>query len=210
VTRASRTASGGGRTQHLIDQAQRAQKLSDSLIALEGRIDAMADRGIVEAKVAILREKTNITTYREELALHEAESRELGGTLLGASFKTVKEKFYDIVVRTDVGTVDVAWAQKEDVQDDLKRLNLSRQRELKQLHDEFKDILEGGLPAPGDQPPSMPAPNGESTPAPAPGTGTPAGSPDKGGGGDRVKPGTALPTAPTTPAVKPDTKTGSR
>ena len=54
----------------------------------------------------------------------------------------MKAKFYDVVVRTDVGSVDVAWSQKEDTDDDLKRLNLARSRELKQLKDEFKDILD--------------------------------------------------------------------
>ena len=72
--------------------------------------------------------------------------------MLGASFKDVKAKFYDVIVRTDVGNVDVAWSQKEDNDDDLKRLNLARSRELKQLKDEFKDILDEGT-----QKPSAPA-----------------------------------------------------
>src|SRR5205814_658246 len=79
---------------------------------------------------------------------YEAETRALGAGVLGASFKDVKAKFYDIVIRSDVGNVDVAWSQKADTDDDLKRLNLSRQRELKQLRDEFKDILDEGTVKP--------------------------------------------------------------
>ena len=94
--------------------------------------------------------------------------------MLGASFKDVKAKFYDVIIRTDVGNVDVSWSQKEDADDDVKRLNLSRQRELKQLKDEFKDILDG-----------VHADDAERRPAPVRGaraTRRAAGSPDKGAG----------------------------
>src|SRR5690606_10187377 len=106
--------------------------------------------------------------YQAELAAREAESRAIGGDVLGASFRDVKARFYDIVIRTDVGSVDVAWSQKEDADDDLKRLNLSRQRELKQLRDEYKGILVEAGPArpapapvqPGSDAPAAPdAPN---------------------------------------------------
>ena len=72
--------------------------------------------------------------------------------MIAASLSTVKAKFYDIVIRTDVGNVDVAWSQKEDNDDDLKRLNLARARELKQLHDEFHDILDEGVAKPKRRP----------------------------------------------------------
>ena len=62
-----------------------------------------------------------------------------------------RARLYDIVIRTDVGTVDVAWSQKEDNDDDLKRLNLAHSRELKQLRDEFKDILEDNTPKPQEK-----------------------------------------------------------
>ena len=86
----------------------------------------------------------------------------------------------------------------EKFDDDLKRLNLSRQRELKQLKDEFKDILDAGTPKP-----SVPAKKLE---VPQPVLNQPSGSPDKGVGDKRVAPGSDKPAKPAAPTVKPEAK----
>ena len=99
------------------------------------------------------------------------------------------------MIRTDVGNVDVAWSQKEDNDDDLKRLNLARSRELKQLKDEFRDVLEQAVPAPQPKKKAAAAPIGEQPKN--------AGSPDQ-GGGDRVSPGDNNKKGSTPATVKPD------
>ncbi|MBA3820802.1 MAG: tetratricopeptide repeat protein, partial [Deltaproteobacteria bacterium] len=173
-----------GRGGKLVSQGERAGRLSDQLAQTESQIDSMVERGMQDATRLISEERTNIASFKTELTELDAESRALGGAVLGNSFKDVMARFYDIVIRTDVGVVDVAWSQKEDGDDDLKRLNLSRQRELKQLRDEFKGIIDGGtLKSPGTPAPT-PVPSGE---------GPPAGSPDKGGGAGRVAPGSDKP-----------------
>jgi len=190
-----------GRGGKLVGLADRAMKLAAQLAQIEGQIDGIADRGMAQAKLVIAQESSLITEYKAERERLQAESRSLGGTVLAASFKDVKARFYDIVIRTDVGTVDVSWAQKEDADDDLKRLNLSRQRELKQLRDEFKGIIDGGtFTTPGTAP--APAP----TPAPNGGADAGTGSPDRGGGPSRVTPGADQPATPAAPVVKPDAK----
>ena len=174
-----------------------SRRLADQLAAAEHQIDGAIDQGLQEVRGTLAEARATLVAYQRELAEHEAESRSIGGSVLGASLQAVKAKFYDIVIRSDVGNVDVAWSQKEDVDDDLKRLNLSRQRELKQLKDEFKDILDAGTPRP-----SAPARKPEPAAAePAPATG----SPDKAEGDQRVAPG-ARPGAPASPTVKPDAK----
>jgi hypothetical protein len=62
--------------------------------------------------------------------------------VLGESFRQVKTKFYDVLIRTDVGVVDVSWSQKEDTDEDLRKMTLDKQREVKQLRDEFNDLIE--------------------------------------------------------------------
>ena len=179
----------------------RAARLADQLTAAEHEIDGAIDQGLQEVRGTLAEARATLAAYQAELAEHEAETRSIGGSVLGASLQAVEAKFYDIVVRSDVGNVDVSWSQKEDVDDDLKRLNLSRQRELKQLKDEFKDILDAGTPRPS-APAHKPEP---ATAEPAPLTG----SPDKAEGDQRIVPGTRpgdRPGAPASPAVKPDAK----
>jgi hypothetical protein len=187
-----------GKSKKLVALGDRAARISDTLAQTELAVDTIVDQAMAQAKVQIAQERQNVDAYKAELAEYEIESRSLGATVLGASFKDVKAKFYDVIVRTDVGAIDVVWSQKEDADDDLKRLNLSRQRELKQLKDEFKDILDTAMPSPGTpkaaEPPPVPAPS------------APSGSPDKGDGSDtRIKPGSEVPKA--APTVRPDNQT---
>lgn len=187
------------KSQRLSGLGDRAARLSDNLAQIESQIDSIVDRGIDQVKVAIATEKANLVAYRAELAEYGAESRAIGGTVLGASFKDVKAKFYDVIIRTDVGNVDVGWSQKEDADDDLKRLNLGRTRELRQLKDEFKDVLEGGT----NKPSEVKKPAESNLPAADPNA--PGGSPDRATGSDtRVKPGGDKAPETKQPTVKPD------
>ena len=186
-----------GASQRLVALGDRAARLAGELAETEHQIDRIVDGGLQEVRGTLAQAKAELATYRSELAGHEAESRTLGGSVLAASFQAVKAKFYDIVIRTDVGNVDVAWSQKEDVDDDVKRLNLSRQRELKQLKDEFRDVLDAGT-----QKPSAPAHKSDLPPA-----SPSSGSPDKATGGEqRVAPGDRSTAASAPPPVQPDPK----
>ena len=106
---------------------------------------------------------------RSEFLELEAESRALGGQIVGQAMIGTQAQLNDVLVRADVGVVDVAWSQKEDVDADLKSYTLSKQRGLKQLYIEFKDILdeEKALKAAAAAAAAPPAP-------PPPGTTTPS------------------------------------
>jgi tetratricopeptide (TPR) repeat protein len=186
-----------GKSQQLQGLAERAMQLATNLDNTDHTIDRAIGDGLEEVKRLLAQERQNLTAYKAELAEHENEGRTVGSGVLGASFKEVKARFYDVIVRTDVGGVDVAWSQKEDTDDDLKRLELARARELKQLHDEFKDVLEDTTKKP-------PAPKPQAA-APTEG-GTQPTSPDKAGnpGDGRVKPGGDQSPGNQQPTVKPD------
>jgi len=188
------------RSQQLVAIGDRAGRLAEQLASTLRQIDGVVDQGLQEIRGTIRQERATLAAYKTELAGHEAESRSIGATVLAARFKDVKAKFYDIVIRTDVGNVDVSWSQKEDTDDDLKRLNLSRQRELKQLRDEFKDILDAATPNPSS-PAKKPA-----APAPEP---APFGSPDKATPGQRIAP-VERAGAPAAPTVRPDAKPAAK
>lgn len=188
----------GGRAGALADQAAR---ISTALEQADQQIDALVGRGLEDIRRILEDEKKNVVEYRGLLHEYEQEARTLGSEVLGFSFKTVRDKLYDVVVRSDVGNVDVAWSQKEDTDDDLKRLNMARARDLKQLRDEFKFILDETLPTP-----AMPKPE---EPAPAPTEGADRGtaaSPDKGTGAPdaRIKPAGDVAKDTNQPVVKPD------
>jgi hypothetical protein len=189
-----------GKMSPLADQAGR---LAQQLEQTDAQIDALVARGIEEIKATLAKERNNISEYKGLLAEYEQEARTVGSEILAASFKAVKDKLYDVVIRTDVGNVDVAWSQKEDNDDDLKRLGLARSRDLKQLRDEFKFVLDEATQTPSAPKPSV------LPPASTEG-GSGSASPDQGGATDsRVKPAGDQKTGSQQPTVKPGTDTST-
>ncbi|MDB4954632.1 MAG: hypothetical protein JWO36_2201 [Myxococcales bacterium] len=183
-------------SQNLADLSERAGHLVDALQTTEAQIARIVEEGVAQAKIELSKAHGDLDTYKQQLTEYDSESRNVGATVLGASFKDVQAKFYDVIVRSDVGTVDVSWSQKSDTDDDLKRLNLARSRELKQLRDEFHDILDDNTKKPSapKKVDTLPPPTTEGL------------GPDKGGVDQRIKPVGDQPTGTQQPAVKPDEK----
>ena len=78
---------------------------------------------------------------RATLGGYSTDSTDVGGGVFAESFKQVAQRFYNIVVRADVGIIDVAWALKQTKTDENSRLVREKKRELKLLDDEFKELL---------------------------------------------------------------------
>jgi tetratricopeptide (TPR) repeat protein len=185
-----------GRAGALADQAAR---ISASLDQADADIDALVGRSLEDVKRMLAEERKNAAEMRKLLAEYEQEARTLGAEVLGLSFKAVRDKLDDVVTRTDVGNVDVAWSQREDADDDLKRLNIARARDLKQLRDEFRFVLDETTPTPA-QPKKT-----EQAPAPSP----EGASPDTGSPSARIKPAGEQPKEAAQPVVKPDNDKGT-
>lgn len=160
------TMSDPKRAGKIADLIRRSDAVVVQLDQINDTIDQIVEIALTEVRDTLTYEKAELASYRREFLLYEAESRALGGTVLGQAFRDVKTKFYDVLVRTDVGNVDVGWSKKEESDDDLQRLNLDKSREIKQLKDEFADLIreareEEAPPAPAPEPPPAPAPEGE-------------------------------------------------
>ncbi len=129
------------RADRINDLIRRTDSVILTLDGVNNTIDEIVEIALTEVRDSVAHEKAELASYRREFLLYEAESRALGGTVLGNAFRDVKSKFYEVLVRSDVGVIDVNWSQKEEADDDLQRLNLDKSREIKQLKDEFADLI---------------------------------------------------------------------
>jgi hypothetical protein len=66
----------------------------------------------------------------------------VGGGLAQAMLGKVTDRFYDIVVQSDVGLVDVSWGLKDQKSTNLSKLINQQKLELKGVEDDFKSLLE--------------------------------------------------------------------
>lgn len=155
----------------LADKAAQTAAFLDETIA---QIDKKVDVALVDVRAQLATESTELAAAKAEYAAVESESRAIGAGVMLQGFAAVREKLYDIVVRSDVGNIDVKWSQKEDIDADLKRFGLERSREVKQIRDEFRDILDQVAPPVNAPTPAAPtegtAPGSGGNEAPAGGT----------------------------------------
>jgi tetratricopeptide (TPR) repeat protein len=89
----------------------------------------------------VLLEQQLIEGYRTETAAVTGETRNLVGRIAFDSFKRVRQSFYDLVLKADVGVVDVSFQRKQDKTSSIQKLASQKDRELKQLDEEFKEVL---------------------------------------------------------------------
>jgi hypothetical protein len=118
----------------------RARAVQTKVNALNGRIDRMLDDQLKEIEASVDDEKLKVSAYRKTLGGYTDESADVGGGIVADNFKAVTQRFYNVVVRADVGIIDVAWALKESSTHESTKLLAERKRELKLLDDQFKEV----------------------------------------------------------------------
>ncbi len=116
----------------------------DRLIGdFDGRVNVQVDQRIQAIQAQVREEQARVAGYRERLAALEGESSEVVGNLILQQFRNVQVHFYQIVMRSDLGLVDVAWEQREEHNNRNRMLAEEETREISSLNDEFSEVTEG-------------------------------------------------------------------
>jgi hypothetical protein len=180
------------------DMLDRIDQQSD---ALDQRMMSIVDQRVQTIQTQVREEERRVAGYRERLASLESEAATVVGNLILGQFRAVQVQLYQIVMRADLGLVDVAWEQREEHNNRARMLAEEQNREISALNDEFSEVTEGAAPedsqrlnnrsnAPSEpqSPPPPSTPQTGTTPAPVPG-------------------GTSAPTPPQAPTGEPQGQT---
>ncbi|MEM9071310.1 MAG: tetratricopeptide repeat protein [Myxococcota bacterium] len=143
VEREHELGGGNSRTDPLY---RRINTIEGRIDAHDGRIDRAVEERIADMRRVISEEQGRLGGYREALAGLETETEDVVGAVTYTSFSDVRDRFYDLVLRADVGRVDVAWARREEHRMRVDMLTRDRSRELQALDDEFRDIMDESRP----------------------------------------------------------------
>ena len=119
----------------------RARGAESQIAQFNTRIDGLIESKLSDVRVTIADEKAHIGEYQKQLASYRGETNVVGGGVTAQSLRNIADRFYQIVVRADVGIIDVAWAIKDKATQENARLVREKKRELKLLDDEFKEVL---------------------------------------------------------------------
>lgn len=104
-------------------------------------LDDAAGRRLERAVIILKEERVNLDKYLIEATALGDDTGELVGKVMQASYKDVLSEVENLVTRSEVGILDIAWAIKESENEEVKRLEGQRNRDVS----EIDRILDQGL-----------------------------------------------------------------
>ena len=116
----------------------------------DAEVAAMVRRRVAGMLEVVDEETANLARYRVSLGSLEGETEHVVGAITYLNFNRVHNRFYDLVLRADLGKIDVSWARREDHRLRIDALTRERARELQALDDEFRDVMDEGRSSEGE------------------------------------------------------------
>jgi TolA-binding protein len=133
----------GAHADEQVEAAFRRSAVIEGVLDSHDReIDAIVVERVAEMRKVLDEEGAKLVGYRTQLGTLEGQSEEVVGGIALANFRGVRQRFYDLVLRADVGIVDVAWSVREEHRVRGETLTRERARALKALEDEYHDIMD--------------------------------------------------------------------
>jgi len=120
----------------------RADGVQARLAEIDTRIEAAAQKRLGELKQQLLAEKADLMAASSKLGHILTESQDVGSGLALTMLSKVTDRFYELVVQSDVGVVDVAWGLKDSRTSSVSKLINQQKLELKTVEEDFKQLME--------------------------------------------------------------------
>ena len=108
----------------------------------DAEVAAVVKKRVSQMMAVVDEETRNLSRYRSALRSLEGETEDVVGTITYLNFERIRRRFHDLVMRADVGKIDVAWAKREDHRLRVDALTRERAREIQARDDEFRDVMD--------------------------------------------------------------------
>lgn len=120
----------------------RCNSLRERVSEGRGRLDNAAGRRLARAITILREERANLDRYAVEYGEKHDEARVLVGQVMQASYRDVVGELANLVTRSEVGLLDVAWAIQEVEAEEIRRLETTRERDLGELDRVLRQAME--------------------------------------------------------------------
>lgn len=110
---------------------------------LEGyykKMSGIVDERVGELKQQVSNERTLMQGFDQTLTMTVGDARQVVGQLAYRNFLEKRQNFAQIILRADVGKIDVLFQRKEDATQEINGLFQDRTNELKALQESFEDV----------------------------------------------------------------------
>jgi tetratricopeptide (TPR) repeat protein len=116
----------------------RAQREKNA--SFKARIDEMVDKRVVEIKNIVDAERDNLAGYERRNEIVGAQAELFRDRATSIALEHVRDVLDQIVVRADVGVVDVAWQRKQAETNKIGDLQRAKAAELTDLNQAYADL----------------------------------------------------------------------
>jgi TolA-binding protein len=138
------TAGLGAQTNANLDAMfQRLDAVELTLDAHDKLVDQVVAERAQDMQKVLDEEGGKLGGYQQQLAQLDTQTEDVVGGIAYGNYQQVQKRFYDLVLKADVGLVDVGWAQKEEHSTRVDLLTRERTRALQALDDELNEIMDG-------------------------------------------------------------------
>jgi TolA-binding protein len=117
--------------------ASRAAAVMAQLFDLDDRVHNEAQARATSLQRLVAERRHDMAVTNGKLATVVRDTRDLGDALVRVMYTRVADRLYDLLVRADVGLIDVAWADKEHSVAAWRTLTNEKQREKNALEQEL-------------------------------------------------------------------------
>jgi tetratricopeptide (TPR) repeat protein len=145
IERAAAARLGGGdraQVDRINNLLARCDAIDVQIADFDKRVEGQVGVRIATVSRYLSGAKEQLAVASQKLGAVLDQSKALGGGLAQAMFTRVAEKFYDLVVRSDVGIIDVSWGLKDQKTQAVTKLTSLKNLELKALDEDFRKVLE--------------------------------------------------------------------
>ena len=110
------------------------------LMGFKQKLNAAVDRQVAEIRQQANNERVLLETQAQSLGLLSGDTRQAVAKIAYRNFVDKKQDFERIVLKADVGKVDVLFQSKEDASQEINALFQERTNKLKALQESFEDV----------------------------------------------------------------------
>lgn len=108
----------------------------------DARVKKIAEERAAEMRGLLEEERAKLAGYQKQMAELASETEIVVGWITWQNFGRVQKRFYDLVLKADVGRMDVSWAEREEHRMRIEIFTRERTRQIEALDQEFKEIVD--------------------------------------------------------------------
>jgi hypothetical protein len=121
--------------------AARLDRTDAAAERLKGQFAETARRSAARIGGWIAEERAGLLAQGDKLATLDGEARDIIGRIAFRSFSAVRAQFYKLVLKADVGIVDVAWSRKRERVEKIQQLSQQKASELEAMDRDYRLLL---------------------------------------------------------------------